>query len=96
MIEAMDHEIGRLLASLAPEVLARTTVVFVGDNGTPNCVPVAPFAPDRAKGYLFEGGVNVPLIVKSPLLDPTDGRGFGQPRPVFTGSEPGDAARAAL
>ena len=34
MVEAMDAEIGRLLTSLDPAVRARTTVIFVADNGT--------------------------------------------------------------
>ncbi len=63
MVEAMDAEIGRLLASITPEVMARTTVIFVGDNGTPRAVTRAPFTSERAKNTLYEGGVNVPLIV---------------------------------
>ncbi len=63
MIEAMDAEIGRLLASIPLEELARTTIVFVGDNGTPKSVTRPPFSGQHAKNTLYEGGVNVPLIV---------------------------------
>ncbi|ETW93046.1 MAG: hypothetical protein ETSY1_40960 [Candidatus Entotheonella factor] len=63
MVEAMDAEIGRLLASIPPEVMAQTTVIFVGDNGTPKAVTRAPFTSEHAKNTLYEGGVNVPLIV---------------------------------
>ncbi len=63
MIEAMDAEIGRLLASIPSEVMAQTTVIFVGDNGTPPSATRPPFLSDRAKNTLYEGGVNVPLIV---------------------------------
>jgi arylsulfatase A-like enzyme len=60
-LEAMDHEIGRLLAGVAPEVMKRTTVVFVSDNGTSKNGVREPSR--SAKRSLFEGGVRVPLIV---------------------------------
>ncbi len=63
MVEAMDKEIGRLFASVSPDVLARTTVIFIGDNGTPGGTTVPPFDNEHAKGTAFEGGVRVPLIV---------------------------------
>ncbi|MFT7465425.1 MAG: arylsulfatase B [Pseudohongiellaceae bacterium] len=62
-IEAMDTEIGRLLAGLGDGALANTTVIFVGDNGTTTQATSAPFKSAHAKGTVFEGGVNVPLIV---------------------------------
>jgi arylsulfatase A-like enzyme len=68
MVEAMDAEIGRLLASLAPDVLAATTVVFVGDNGTPSAVVAPPLDPLKSKATLYEGGVRVPLIVSGPTV----------------------------
>ncbi|MEO0323677.1 MAG: sulfatase-like hydrolase/transferase [Myxococcota bacterium] len=61
-IEAMDREIGRLLATLAPEVRDETLIVFVGDNGSP-ARAVSEFQRRRAKGSLYEGGVRVPLVV---------------------------------
>ncbi len=63
MIEAMDAEIGRLFASIPLEMLARTTVIFVGDNGTSKAVTRPPFLAQHAKDTLYEGGVNVPLII---------------------------------
>jgi len=68
MIEAMDKEIGRLLSSMAPEVRARTTIIFVGDNGTYWPTSDGPFDPSHAKGSCYEGGVNVPLIVDGPRV----------------------------
>jgi arylsulfatase A-like enzyme len=62
-IEAMDSEIGRLLDSLTLEERANTTVIFVGDNGTPNQVVQAPFTPGTAKGSVYEGGINTPMFV---------------------------------
>lgn len=64
MVEAMDAEIGSLLAALPPEVSDQTTVIFVGDNGTPPAIVRPPFDGRRAKSTLYEGGVNVPLIVR--------------------------------
>lgn len=66
MIEAMDTELGRLLAGLDPDVRARTVVIVVGDNGTDADAVTAPFLPERAKGTLFEGGINVPLLISGP------------------------------
>lgn len=60
MIEAMDTEIGRLLSSVD---LATTTVIFLGDNGTPNEVTASPYDPDHAKLRVYEQGVKVPMIV---------------------------------
>jgi arylsulfatase A-like enzyme len=60
MVEAMDTEIGRLLRSVD---LATTTVIFVGDNGTPAEVTASPYNNRHAKGTPYEGGVRVPLLV---------------------------------
>ena len=66
MIEAMDAQIGRMLASLEPEVRENTYVIFMGDNGTPDADVVAPFHAGRVKGTAYRGGVNVPLLVTGP------------------------------
>jgi arylsulfatase A-like enzyme len=68
MAEAMDTEIGRLLDSLDPAVRANTVVLFVGDNGTDALATTAPFLPSHAKGTVYQGGVNVPLIASGPGL----------------------------
>ena len=60
MIEAMDTELGRLLAGVD---LTTTTVIFVGDNGTPNEVIASPYKPDHAKLRVYEQGIKVPMIV---------------------------------
>ena len=65
-IEAMDTEIGRLLSSIDPAVLAETTVIFIGDNGTPT--NVSPGTVRGAKSSLWEGGVHVPCIVSGPAV----------------------------
>jgi len=62
MIEAVDSEMGRLFSSINEEELANTTIIFVGDNGTPNQV-VQQYNSNRAKGSLYKGGINVPMII---------------------------------
>ncbi|MGI9272995.1 MAG: sulfatase-like hydrolase/transferase [Woeseiaceae bacterium] len=69
MIEAMDTEIARLLASVDPAELANTYVIFMGDNGTPGEAVTAPFTRGRAKGTVYQGGVNVPFVVAGPGID---------------------------
>lgn len=64
-VEAMDTEIGRLLAGLGPK-LGRTNIFFVGDNGTPGPVIRPPFTALQGKGTLYQGGIHVPLIVTGP------------------------------
>ncbi|MDA1266085.1 MAG: sulfatase-like hydrolase/transferase [Planctomycetota bacterium] len=65
-IEAMDTEIGRLLRNIDSGVLSRTTIIFLGDNGTTSQATDAPFDPGQAKGTAYEGGVNVPFFVTGP------------------------------
>ncbi|MCC7014899.1 MAG: sulfatase-like hydrolase/transferase [Planctomycetes bacterium] len=67
-VEAMDTELGRLLNGMDPEVRSRTTVIFIGDNGSPNEVATPPSVPGQSKGTLYEGGVLVPLIVSGPAV----------------------------
>ena len=62
MIEAMDTEIGRLLANIPPEVLDNTVILFIGDNGTPNNV-LQTYANRRGKSSMYQGGVHVPMVV---------------------------------
>jgi arylsulfatase A-like enzyme len=73
MLEALDTEIGRLLGEIEPDVLERTTIMIVGDNGTPdNTVPppirkAGDWGMD-AKGTIYERGVHVPLIIVGPTI----------------------------
>lgn len=68
MIESLDLAIGDLLGAMGPDLLGRTTVLFMGDNGTDTIGTAPPFDPERAKGTVHEGGVGVPLIVSGPLV----------------------------
>jgi len=68
MVEAMDTEIGRLLGSVSAPVMQRTNVMFMGDNGTDWAVTEPPFVVQHGKGTIYEGGINVPLIVSGPIV----------------------------
>lgn len=70
MVEAMDNAVGTVLNKLDELGLAdRTLVVFMSDNGgvaTAQGHPTAN-APLRAgKGWLYEGGVREPMIIRAP------------------------------
>jgi len=62
-LEALDHEIGRLLDALEPDARDNTVVIFIGDNGTPEQVAQAPYTSATVKGTLYPGGVRVPMVV---------------------------------
>jgi arylsulfatase A-like enzyme len=69
MIQAMDTEIGRLLAALGPvgsPERDNTVVVFMGDNGTPMAVKDSGAGVRGSKSSIYEGGVRVPLFVTGP------------------------------
>lgn len=65
MVEAMDTEIGRLLAAVDR---TNTHIIFLGDNGsTPNTLQ-PPYPAGRGKSTLYEGGIKVPLIISGPAV----------------------------
>lgn len=80
MLEAMDKEIGRLLveigiASFRPDGTldyrpqdSNTVVVIMADNGTYGPSVKLPFNLTRAKGFPYQSGVWVPLIVAGPMV----------------------------
>jgi hypothetical protein len=80
MTEAMDTEIGNVLveAGLATRnsdgslhydpAQTNTLVVIIGDNGTFAPGVKAPFDPARAKAWVYQTGVWVPLIVSGPMV----------------------------
>jgi len=57
-IEYMDNEVGLLLADLEKKGMRdNTIIIFIGDNGRCNV---------RGKGYVYEPGLHLPLIVNWP------------------------------
>jgi arylsulfatase A-like enzyme len=68
-IEAMDYQIGRLLENIPENERENTIVLFIGDNGTPNQVAQFPYSSTTAKGSLYQGGINTPLIVFGTGID---------------------------
>jgi len=73
MIESMDESVGRILKQLDDLKLAdHTYVFFTSDNGG-LCVREGPSTPAtinaplrEGKGYLYEGGTRVPVLVRGP------------------------------
>lgn len=65
LTQAMDTELGRLLAHLdAIGERDNTLIIFMGDNGTPQQVQRKDIGPLRgAKWDIWDGGVRVPLVV---------------------------------
>ncbi|HPC61388.1 MAG TPA: sulfatase [Verrucomicrobiota bacterium] len=70
MVEAMDQAVGKVLAKLEELGLAdRTVVVFTSDNGglsTSEGHPTSNLPLRAGKGWLYEGGIREPLIVRAP------------------------------
>jgi arylsulfatase A-like enzyme len=70
MIEQMDRAIGRVLDALDRHRLAdRTVVIFTSDNGglsTSEGHPTSNVPLRAGKGWLYEGGVRIPWIIRAP------------------------------
>lgn len=68
MITAIDLELARLLEGIEPGVLANTTILVVGDNGTPSPMHPPEYPSNQVKNTVYEGGIAVPLIASGALV----------------------------
>lgn len=72
MVEAMDQAVGKVLAALDRLGLAENTIViFTSDNGglsTSEGHPTSNLPLRAGKGWMYEGGIRVPWIVRAPGL----------------------------
>lgn len=79
MIQAMDHEFGRLLTSTGLATTengqlvikadkANTVIIYVNDNGSLGSQVRLPFNPYRSKGTPYQTGVWTPMIVAGPIV----------------------------
>ena len=70
MVQEMDEAVGRVLKKLdALKLTERTIVVFTSDNGglcTAEGSPTSNLPLRAGKGWNYEGGIRVPLIVRLP------------------------------
>jgi arylsulfatase A-like enzyme len=70
MLQQMDVAIGRVLAALDRTGLAdRTIIIFMSDNGglaTAEGHPTSNLPLRGGKGWLYEGGIREPLIIRAP------------------------------
>jgi len=74
MVEAVDEAVGKVLDALDRyDLAANTIVVFFSDNGGLSTgkkqhAPTSNLALRAGKGWLYEGGIRVPCIVRAPGL----------------------------
>ncbi len=83
MVHSMDANVGRLLLSLKESgKMKNTIVIFTSDNGglstTPRAGPTSVVPLRAGKGWCYEGGIRVPLIISYPGMK-SAGRVSDQP-----------------
>ena len=74
MVYALDKNVGRLIDQLeATNLLENTLIIFTSDNGglttlekEQRTAPTSVLPLRAGKGWVYEGGIRVPLIIKTP------------------------------
>jgi arylsulfatase A-like enzyme len=70
MVEAMDQAVGKVLGKLKALALEKSTaVIFMSDNGglsTAEGHPTSNLPLRAGKGWLYEGGIREPMVIKWP------------------------------
>ncbi|HEU5181334.1 MAG TPA: sulfatase-like hydrolase/transferase [Candidatus Polarisedimenticolia bacterium] len=85
MIECMDAYIGELLERIHDK-LSKTTIIFVGDNGTDSTMTsFQAFKGLHGKESVYEGGVAVPMIIADGNAYIGSGTGSGAGKVVSPG-----------
>jgi arylsulfatase A-like enzyme len=64
MVESVDAEMGRLVAAAPGD----THVIVFGDNGVPRRVRRPDLLETRVKSSVYESGVRVPFVIRSPRM----------------------------
>lgn len=65
MIAALDKGVGKIMEKVKEEGLEENTIImFTSDNGPAGIGSAEPFS--GGKGYLYEGGIRVPCVIKWP------------------------------
>ncbi len=67
MVMSLDTVLGQMLGLID---LRNTTLIVVGDNGTPGNARAPEQPGNRLKTTVFEGGVRVPLLIAGPGIRP--------------------------
>lgn len=72
MVEAMDLAVGKVISALDEmELLENTIIIFMSDNGglsTSEGSPTSNLPLRAGKGWLYEGGIREPMLIKYPRI----------------------------